>query len=520
MQPRIHAEGTERTALEPAAWLSRQAVPHQRVGQTPGPVAAATPVTEDALGGNARVAEGVLAPPVAVVSPAAPATRELLHRPAALLVLELLALLGVGVALTVELRIAPLVTVVVLGLSLVTTFHAGRATLRTGLPHLSQVASNAAVPFSVVALGVALGNLSPLHLRQSALLILATSLTNAATTLVRRRVDLPARVVVVGDHEAIAKAATRWAGDRHAKVVGGLLLDGSADAQPVGSTHGVRTIRGIDEAVEWVDRWAADLVVVAPGAGVTSESVRRLGWMLERSDASLAVLGVLDSVEPHRIDATVLSGATLVHTRSSRPSTVVRALKWTVDRFLGAVLLVLSAPVLLALCVWIRCESAGPGLFTQTRVGRDGRPFRIYKLRTMRADAEQVKASLAGADEGHGVLFKVHDDPRVTRSGRLLRRTSVDELPQLINVVLGQMSLVGPRPNLPEEVAGYDETARRRLAVRPGMTGLWQVSGRSDLSWEESVELDVRYTDNYRLVDDLAIGLRTVGAVVAPRGAY
>ena len=138
----------------------------------------------------------------------------------------------------------------------------------------------------------------------------------------------------------------------------------------------------------------------------------------------------------------------------------------------------------------------------------------------MRADAEATKSQLVGADEGNGVLFKVHADPRITRSGRILRKTSIDELPQLINVVLGQMSLVGPRPALPSEVATYDDLARRRLAVRPGMTGLWQVSGRSDLSWEESVELDVRYTDNYRLSADLLIGLRTVDAVTRARGAY
>jgi lipopolysaccharide/colanic/teichoic acid biosynthesis glycosyltransferase len=194
--------------------------------------------------------------------------------------------------------------------------------------------------------------------------------------------------------------------------------------------------------------------------------------------------------------------------------------KWTFDRLVGLVLLALVAPVLVVLALLIRADSPGPALFRQTRVGKDGRHFTLYKLRTMRSDAEAVRALLVDEDEGNGRLFKIHDDPRITRVGRLLRRASLDELPQLLNVVRGEMSLVGPRPALPEEVAEYDADERRRLAVRPGITGLWQVSGRSDLDWERSVDLDLHYTDNHRLVDDALIGVRTVGAVVGARGAY
>jgi len=186
----------------------------------------------------------------------------------------------------------------------------------------------------------------------------------------------------------------------------------------------------------------------------------------------------------------------------------------------GLLLLVVASPALAAMMVAIRLDSRGPALFRQERVGRDERPFTMYKMRTMRPDAERMLVSLTDQNEGAGVLFKMQDDPRVTRVGRLLRRTSLDELPQLINVVKGQMSLVGPRPALPGEVAEYDDIERRRLAVKPGMTGLWQVSGRSNLDWETSISLDLHYVDNWRVADDLMIGLRTVGAVTKARGAY
>jgi lipopolysaccharide/colanic/teichoic acid biosynthesis glycosyltransferase len=170
--------------------------------------------------------------------------------------------------------------------------------------------------------------------------------------------------------------------------------------------------------------------------------------------------------------------------------------------------------------VAVRLESRGRGLFTQTRVGQNGRLFKVYKMRTMCADAEERKQELSEVDEGNGVLFKMRRDPRITRVGGILRKTSLDELPQLLNVVRGEMSLVGPRPALPQEVEQYDETARRRLAVKPGMTGLWQVSGRSDLDWDTTVDLDVTYTDNVTIAKDLQICLRTVKAVTSGRGAY
>jgi lipopolysaccharide/colanic/teichoic acid biosynthesis glycosyltransferase len=181
---------------------------------------------------------------------------------------------------------------------------------------------------------------------------------------------------------------------------------------------------------------------------------------------------------------------------------------------------VAAAPLLAILALVIRLESPGPAFFRQDRAGHHGRLFTMYKLRTMCDGAERMRAELADGNEADGLLFKMPADPRITRIGRFLRRSSLDELPQLINVLRGDMSIIGPRPALPDEVAAYDETTWRRLAVKPGITGLWQVSGRSDLPWDEAVRLDLHYTDNWRVRDDALIVLRTAGAVLSSRGAY
>jgi lipopolysaccharide/colanic/teichoic acid biosynthesis glycosyltransferase len=185
----------------------------------------------------------------------------------------------------------------------------------------------------------------------------------------------------------------------------------------------------------------------------------------------------------------------------------------------GALLLVL-APLLLLVALSVGATSRGGILFRQERIGRDGQPFVMFKFRTMQAGGHHLRDLFRHHDEGNGVLFKIRNDPRVTPIGRLLRRFSLDELPQLLNVLRGEMSLVGPRPALPEEVAMYSPLVRRRLLVKPGLTGLWQVSGRSDLSWADSVRLDLHYVDNVSLRLNLRILFRTARAVVSARGAY
>lgn len=196
-----------------------------------------------------------------------------------------------------------------------------------------------------------------------------------------------------------------------------------------------------------------------------------------------------------------------------------RAVKRVVDFVGAAVLLLLLVPMLLVAAVAVKADSPGPVLFRQRRMGRDGEEFDVLKLRTMRLGAEQARASLAARNEGDGHLFKIREDPRVTAVGRLLRRYSLDELPQLVNVLMGHMSLVGPRP-LPVEDSAFTGEARRRLLVRPGLTGLWQISGRSDLAWEDALRLDLQYVDSWSVWLDLAILLRTPTVVLRGEGAY
>ena len=216
-----------------------------------------------------------------------------------------------------------------------------------------------------------------------------------------------------------------------------------------------------------------------------------------------------------------LGAAPLIHVAGRERNPADSFCKELIERVIACVVVLVLAPVMFAIAAAIRVTSAGPALFRQTRVGRDGREFTLLKFRTMVANAHELRDELDHLNLCEtGPLFKIARDPRVTRIGAWLRRTSLDELPQLLNVVRGQMALVGPRPPLPSEVARYTDDVRRRLLVKPGLTGLWQVSGRSDLSWEESVRLDLRYVENWSLALDAAILARTWSAVVKGRGAY
>ena len=275
-----------------------------------------------------------------------------------------------------------------------------------------------------------------------------------------------------------------------------------------------------DDVARAVAQASADTVIVLTCPEFDGESLRRLAWQLERDDIDLIVANNLIDVAGARTTIRPVDGLPMLHVEHPTLSGGRRVAKAVFDRVGAALLLVLFAPVLVVVAVAVRLDSPGPVLFRQVRVGRYGREFPIYKFRTMHADAERRLADLRHLNEQDGVLFKIRDDPRVTRVGRYLRRLSLDELPQLFNVLGGTMSLVGPRPPLQREVAAYPRDARRRLAVRPGMTGLWQVSGRSDLPWEEAVRLDLRYVENWSLTLDLVILLRTLTAVCRGAGAY
>jgi exopolysaccharide biosynthesis polyprenyl glycosylphosphotransferase len=253
---------------------------------------------------------------------------------------------------------------------------------------------------------------------------------------------------------------------------------------------------------------------------MSGQALRRLSWALEERDVELIVSPGIIEVAGPRLSIRPIAGLSLLHLE--RPAVGGGKVfgKAVFDLAFGSLILALTLPFMMLVGAAIRFTSRGPALFRQTRVGVDGREFTMYKFRSMVVDAEKRREDLVGLSDGNGVLFKMRTDPRVTRVGRVIRRLSVDELPQLLNVVKGDMSLVGPRPPLPEEVAGYSDDATRRLKVRPGMTGLWQVSGRSDLSWEESLRLDLRYTDNWSLALDLQILWRTVRAIMRGSGAY
>jgi exopolysaccharide biosynthesis polyprenyl glycosylphosphotransferase len=263
-----------------------------------------------------------------------------------------------------------------------------------------------------------------------------------------------------------------------------------------------------------------DTVIVAAGPRLSALDLQRLSWELESTNASMVVGGLVDGLAPYRVVAGNFAGRPVLAVGPSRRSRLQQVAKSVVDRSVAAALLLVFAPVIAAAALAVRLESPGPAIFKQRRVGHSGQPFVMYKIRTMHAHGRVEAALPLQRNAGNEVLFKMRDDPRVTRIGRILRRYSIDELPQLMNVIRGDMSLIGPRPALHEETKKYDSRAWRRTAVKPGITGLWQVSGRSDLSWEKSIALDLHYVDNWRLTDDLTIAAKTLGAVVGKKGAY
>jgi exopolysaccharide biosynthesis polyprenyl glycosylphosphotransferase len=333
----------------------------------------------------------------------------------------------------------------------------------------------------------------------------------------RRRGECLRRVVVVGHELAVVGLTRQLRRERyHGLDVVGACLPPRHDGRV-----GDLTVYGtFDDVARAVVQAAADTVIVLTCPEFDGVSLRRLAWQLERDDVDLIVANNLIDVAGARTTIRPVDGLPMLHVEHPTLSGARRVAKAVFDRVGAALLLTAFAPVLLAVAVAVRLDSPGPVLFRQVRVGRYGREFQIYKFRTMHVDAERRLAELRHLNEQDAVLFKIRDDPRVTRVGRYLRRLSLDELPQLFNVLGGTMSLVGPRPPLRSEVAAYPADARRRLAVRPGMTGLWQVSGRSDLPWEEAVRLDLRYVENWSLSLDLVILLRTLTAVWRGAGAY
>jgi exopolysaccharide biosynthesis polyprenyl glycosylphosphotransferase len=336
----------------------------------------------------------------------------------------------------------------------------------------------------------------------------------------RRRGLCLHRVLAVGLSEDIEHLVreSRRASPTSFQVVGACVPGGQRSLSTPG---GPTAVAGRPEdAAQVVREVSADILAVTNVEVLGREGVRRLAWQLEGSGTRLLLVPPLTDVARPRVTIHPLAGLPVLHVDAPCFSGICRFFKDACDRLAAFAALVVLSPLLVAIAVGVKLTSPGPVFYRQDRVGRRGRTFSCLKFRSMYADAEARLEELHAEDEGNGVLFKLRHDPRVTSFGRPMRRYSLDELPQLFNVLHGTMSLVGPRPPLPKEVDQYDCDVLRRLLVKPGITGLWQVSGRSDLSWAESVRLDLYYVENWSPGLDLHILARTVLAVATGRGAY
>lgn len=329
------------------------------------------------------------------------------------------------------------------------------------------------------------------------------------------------RVLVVGnraDVEYVIGQIGRKLGLAYS-VVGAVVESGNLDGHRYGEIS-IPLSHNLDDVAATAARLGADTVIVAGAPRARPKYVQELSWSLEGTATHLILATSLANVAGPRIHLRPVEGLPLIHVEIPRFEGGKHALKRGFDVAVAAMALVVLAPLFAIVAAAIRLDSPGPVLFRQERVGRDGTLFTMLKFRSMVMTAEADLAALRDRNEGAGALFKLRDDPRVTRVGRFIRKHSVDELPQLWNIIVGDMSIVGPRPPLASEVMDYEEHVHRRLYIRPGLTGMWQVNGRSTLDWEESVKLDLFYVENWSLVGDVVIMWRTLREVRAPMGAF
>jgi exopolysaccharide biosynthesis polyprenyl glycosylphosphotransferase len=297
------------------------------------------------------------------------------------------------------------------------------------------------------------------------------------------------------------------------RVVGACVPDGDETSVPV--------LGGLSDVLEAAQRGEVQTVAVTSSRSVPAPVLRRIGWTLEGTGIDLIVAPALTNIAGPRIHVRPVAGLPLLHVEEPRLPRGGQVAKDAFDRLGSLALIVLLSPLLAAVACAVKLSSPGPVFFRQERIGRGETTFMVWKFRSMRQDADaELQALLHAQDRAGQPLFKVENDPRITGVGRFIRRYSLDELPQLFNVLAGDMSLVGPRPQRAEEVALYDDEAARRLLAKPGMTGLWQVSGRSDLPWSEAVRLDLYYVENWSFTFDLVLLWRTAFAVLRGAGAY
>ncbi len=357
----------------------------------------------------------------------------------------------------------------------------------------------------------------------------ATVMDLAARYLLRKRLhrrrvggSCVRRVVAVGHATAVSRLVTVLRRDTYhgLAVVAACLVDAPEKDTGTDGATGVPVAGGLSGVATAVSNFGADTVAVLACPEMDGGRLRELAWELEKTGTDLFVAPALLDVAGPRTTIRPVAGLPLLHVDHPELAGAKQAVKSVFDKACAASALLMLAPLFAVIAISVRLADNGPVFFRQVRIGKDGQGFTLYKFRTMVPDAEQRKLQLAAHNEADGLLFKMRRDPRVTRPGAWLRRWSLDELPQLINVLIGDMSLVGPRPALPEEVARYGGHMRRRLVVKPGLTGLWQVSGRSDLSREEAERLDLHYVDNWSLALDLQVIWKTGSAVIRGSGAY
>jgi exopolysaccharide biosynthesis polyprenyl glycosylphosphotransferase len=355
-------------------------------------------------------------------------------------------------------------------------------------------------------------------------LLLARWLFRQHLSVDRQHGKSMARLLLLGGTSTIAHLASSLDRAKHAGYQPvAAYIPGSQVTAPDESVSGLPILGHKPDAasiLEAIEICRADAVAVSAGVQLHPQTLRHLGWELSARNIGLIMAPALTDIAGPRIHTQQVAGLPLMHVTTPSLEGGQRVAKRLFDVLSSGLLLLFTSPLMVLIALLVKLDRAGPILFRQDRVGMEGQVFSMLKFRSMVPDAEDKLAELRDMNEGNGLLFKIRDDPRVTRVGQFLRKYSLDELPQLLNILGGSMSLVGPRPPLPQEVESYEHDVRRRLLVKPGLTGLWQVSGRSNLSWQDSVRLDLYYVENWSLAGDLVIILRTVRAVFHGTGAY
>lgn len=397
-----------------------------------------------------------------------------------------------------------------------------------GTAEYRRVAHATGMAFGILAIGFVL--LQSQGLRTQLLIALPLGMTGMVVGrwisrqwLIRRRRtgEYVSRAVVVGrraDVEYVMESVDR--DDLLGYHVVGVSLEDDAASTVEVNGRNVIAMGTPNTAHVVAAQLGADAVIVASTPEDDAEFVKQLAWRLEGTAAELVLSSPLADVAGPRMMLKPVEGLPLIQVEIPTFEGGRYLLKRAMDIVLSTAALIVIGLATPFIALAIKLDDNGPIFFSQERVGRDGSLFRMWKFRSMKTNAESVKATLTAENEAGGPLFKMKTDPRITRVGAILRKFSIDELPQFWNVLIGDMSIVGPRPPLTSEVMSYDGKVYRRLYIKPGITGLWQVSGRSDLDWDDTVRLDLRYVENWSIIGDLVILWRTLGSVVAAKGAY